>query len=86
MNINRSGFYKWLSRRANPSIREINRNDACRIFVYYHNQYPSHGYRWLNAKIMLDLGIVYSDIILIKFVSILVLNLSLNMLKDMVRM
>ena len=56
-NINRSGFYKWLS----PSTREINRNDACRIFDYYHNQYPSHGYRWLNAKIMLDLGIVYSD-------------------------
>ena len=24
-------------------------------------KYPSHGYRWLNAKIMLDEGIVMSD-------------------------
>lgn len=61
MGINRSGFYKWLSRRTNPSIREINRLDACRIFEEYHDKYPSHGYRWLNAKIKLDLGIVYSD-------------------------
>ena len=61
MNINRSGYYKWLSRRTNPSIREVNRIDACTIFEDYHNKFPSHGYRWLNAKIRLDLGIVYSD-------------------------
>ena len=61
MNINRSGFYKWLSRRSNPSIREINRNDACLLFQEYHDKYPSHGYRWLNAKIKLDLAIIYSD-------------------------
>lgn len=61
MNINRSGFYKWLSRKSNPSIREINRNEACLVFEDYHNRYPSHGYRWLNAKIRLDLGFVYSD-------------------------
>ena len=61
MAINRSGFYKWLSRRSNPSIREINRNDACRLFEQYHNSFPSHGYRWLNTKIKLDLGVVYSN-------------------------
>lgn len=61
MKVNRSGFYKWLDRRNNPSIREINRNSACKIFEEYHNKYPSHGYRWLNAKIKLDLGIEYSD-------------------------
>lgn len=61
MGINRSGFYKWLARRTNPSIREINRLDACRIFEEYHDKYPSHGYRWLNSKIRLDLGVVYSD-------------------------
>lgn len=49
MNINRSGFYKWLKRRSNPSIREINRNEACDVFLNYHNQFPSHGYRWLNC-------------------------------------
>ena len=61
MNINRSGYYKWLSRRFNPSQKEINRNFACELFSEYHAKYPSHGYRWLNAKIRLDLGIVYSD-------------------------
>lgn len=61
MNINRSGFYKWLSRRSDPSIREINRNTACDLFSNYNKLFPSHGYRWLNAKIKLDLGIVYSD-------------------------
>lgn len=61
MNINRSGFYKWLSRRTSPSIREINRTEACLVFEDYHNKFPSHGYRWLNAKIRLDLGITYSN-------------------------
>ena len=61
MNINRSGFYKWLNRRTNPSKREINRISACNEFEKYHLKYPSHGYRWLNAKIKLDYGTVYSD-------------------------
>lgn len=61
MNINRSGFYKWLNRRNNPSIREINRNSAFNIFYEHHTKYPSHGYRWLNAKIKLDLGVIYSN-------------------------
>lgn len=61
MNINRSGFYKWLARRSNPSTREINRNSACEIFNIYHEKFSSHGYRWLNAKITLDTGVVYSD-------------------------
>lgn len=59
--MNRSGFYKWLNRRFSPSSREINRVYACSLFEDYHYKYPSHGYRWLNAKIKLDLGIVYSD-------------------------
>ena len=61
MNINRSGFYKWLDRRSHPSKRSLDRNFACNLFEQYHNKYPSHGYRWLNAKIKLDLGIVFSD-------------------------
>ena len=61
MKINRSGFYKWLNRRHTPSIREINRNEACKVFTEYNKKYPSHGYRWLNAKIKLDLGVVYSN-------------------------
>ena len=31
------------------------------MFQEYHLKYPSHGYRWLNAKIRLDTGLVLSD-------------------------
>ena len=61
MNINRSGFYKWLNRRSNPSMQNIKRASAFSIFSEYHNKYPSHGYRWLNAKIKLDTGSIFSD-------------------------
>lgn len=31
------------------------------LFTEYHLKYPSHGYRWLNAKIRLDTGLIMSD-------------------------
>jgi transposase InsO family protein len=31
------------------------------LFKEYHAKYPSHGYRWLNAKIRLDTGLIMSD-------------------------
>lgn len=31
------------------------------LFAEYHEKYPSHGYRWLNAKIRLDTGLIISD-------------------------
>ena len=31
------------------------------LFNEYHAKYPSHGYRWLNAKIRLDTGLIVSD-------------------------
>lgn len=61
MGVNRSGFYKWLRRRCTPSDRDKRRAEALGYFLAYHVTFPSHGYRWLNAKIRLDLGIVYSD-------------------------
>ena len=30
------------------------------LFREYHMKYPSHGYRWLNAKIRLDTGLILS--------------------------
>ena len=61
MDINRSGYYKWLKRRYNQSPQEMKRMAACEVFSKYHNIYPSHGYRWLNAKIKQDTGAIYSD-------------------------
>lgn len=61
MQINRSSYYKWLKRFAVISNKDIIRQEAFNLFTEYNCKYPSHGYRWLNAKIKLDLGIVYSD-------------------------
>ena len=59
--VNRSGFYKWKKRLEHPSNRMKSFVSDLVLFKEYHAKYPSHGYRWLNAKIMLDTGLVMSD-------------------------
>ena len=56
MGINRSGFYKWRKNKSSPppGSKQKRREDAMELFSKYHGKYPSHGYRWLNAKIKLD--------------------------------
>ena len=61
MGIQRSSFYAWKKHLSNPSEREKNLASNVRLFQEYHSKYPSHGYRWLNAKIRLDKNIVLSD-------------------------
>lgn len=61
MNINRSSFYKWKNRLEHPSERMKAFVSNLMLFKEYHAKYPSHGYRWLNAKIRLDTGLVVSD-------------------------
>lgn len=61
MNVSRSGFYKWRKRLGNPSQRTKALIRNIKLFQEYHDKYPSHGYRWLNAKIRLDTGAVMSD-------------------------
>lgn len=61
MGIQRSSFYNWKKHLSNPSqqLRNLARNIA--IFKEYHIKFPSHGYRWLSAKITLDTGMVFSN-------------------------
>ena len=61
VGIQRSSFYNWKHSALNPPerTRSLTRNIA--LFQTYHEKYPSHGYRWLNAKIKLDMGLVLSD-------------------------
>lgn len=61
MGVNRSGFYKWKKRLEHPSKRLKSFVSDLMLFREYHEKYPSHGYRWLNAKIRLDTGLVMSD-------------------------
>ena len=59
--MNRSGFYKWKKRLEHPSERLKTFINNLMLFQEYHAKYPSHGYRWLNAKIRLDTGLILSD-------------------------
>ena len=61
MGVNRSGFYKWKKRLENPSPRLKSFISDLLLFREYHEKFPSHGYRWLNAKIRLDTGLKMSD-------------------------
>lgn len=61
MQVNRSGFYKWQRRVTCPQERDLKRTKDIGMFLTYHAAYPSHGYRWLNAKIRLDTGLLMSD-------------------------
>ena len=61
MCINRSGYYKWLNRKENPSLREITRKSDIELIKKYHQKHPSHGYRWLNAYIRQKEGIIWSN-------------------------
>lgn len=61
MGIQRSSFYYWKKRLSDPAPRTKNFLENVWLFQEYHFRYPSHGYRWLNAKIRLDTGLVLSD-------------------------
>ena len=41
--------------------KELKSDDKYQPFEEYHRKYPSHEYRWLNAKIRLDTGLIVSD-------------------------
>ena len=56
MPINRSGYCKRKNGILNPSKRTKKRMEDIIMFKKYHEKYSSHGYRWLNAKILLDTG------------------------------
>ena len=61
MGIQRSSFYYWKKRLSSPAPRTRNLVNTIILFQEYHLKYPSHGYRWLNAKIRLDTGLILSD-------------------------
>ena len=61
MGIQRSSFYNWKKHLADPAPRTKALVSAIILFQEYHLKFPSHGYRWLNAKIGLDTGRNMSD-------------------------
>ena len=61
MGIRRSSCYNWKKHLSHPCCCTRSLVSAILLFEEYHLRYPSHGYRWLNAKIRLDTGLILSD-------------------------
>ena len=61
IGIPRSNFYHWKKSVEHPSKQKKRLVQSILLFQEYHIRFPSHGYRWLNAKIRLDKGIIFSD-------------------------
>jgi len=59
--IQRSSFYNWKHSVSDPPERKKNLVRNVALFQEYHEKFPSHGYRWLNAKLKLDKGLTFSD-------------------------
>jgi len=60
-DVNRSSYYKWLSRKSNPSQREIQREKDIAIIKEIHQKHPSHGYRWIRAYAVKHYNVMWSD-------------------------
>ena len=56
-----SSFYHWKKSVQYPSQQKKRLVQSVALFQEYHCRFPSHGCRWLNAKIRLDKGILFSD-------------------------
>ncbi len=61
MGMQRSSFYYWKKRPAAPAPKTKALADNTALFREYHIKYPSHGCRWLNAKIKPGTGLSVSD-------------------------
>jgi putative transposase len=61
MSVSKSGYYQWIYRKENPSLKEISRQSDIQLIKDVHKKHPSHGYRWINAFIRNKYGIVMSD-------------------------
>ena len=60
MSVNRSGYYKWLTRQSKPSQRMLQRESDISLIRDIHEKHPSHGYRWIKAYLEHKLGVIMS--------------------------
>lgn len=58
-NVNRTNYYKWLKR---PKAAQDDRNQIILDLISeIHEKHPSHGYRWINAMLKRQQGLVISN-------------------------
>ena len=61
MDVSRSGYYKWLSRKINPSSKERRIKEDSEFIIGVYKKHSSHGYRWLTRYIENRYHIRYSE-------------------------
>ena len=61
MNVNRSGYYKWRTRRDKPNQYEMNRYLLTELLQEIHEKHPSYGYHRLAVLIRKETGWIFSD-------------------------
>ncbi|WP_228410278.1 hypothetical protein [Erysipelothrix piscisicarius] len=63
MNLNRSGYYKWLKHKNDLNIYEQKRAILSFVIKDWHRRFPSYGYHDIAAVMrkQSDLGIEFSD-------------------------
>lgn len=61
MKINRSGYYKWLSRKSKINRYELDRQILTQLLQEQHKLHPSYGYHRLAYLIRNETGWVFSD-------------------------
>lgn len=61
MSVSRSGYYKWKYREFNSSLKEVSRRKDIQLIKEVHSKHKSHGYRWINAFVKNEYGIVWTN-------------------------
>ena len=61
MSVNRSGYYKWLSRKNKPNRYEQDRIVLTELLLEQHKKHKSKGYRYLANLIRNETGRAFSD-------------------------
>ena len=61
MGVNRSGYYKWRRRKANPNRYEQDRQLLIKLLSEQHSRFPSYGYHRLAAVVRAETGWLFSD-------------------------
>jgi len=61
MNVNRSGYYKWVTRKDKPNRYEQDRILLTKLLKEKHEKYKTKGYHNLAKAIKIQTGWVFSD-------------------------
>ena len=61
MDVSRSGYYKWLYRKNNPSVKQLKIDEDTKFIISVFNKHKSHGYRWLTHYIENRYNVKYNE-------------------------